>query len=183
VDAFASLRPFPVDVELTTGWVYTIPALPAADWIEAVLTAEGGALFPGLLRDGEYEAEVWQALTRGELPLEEMVSTARAALSAAAGRDWWVADRLIRSAMHDSTRANILGGMVRSGLDVTTISLAMFCDSVLSYVLQNADEGQRFQLEAELGTPPPEATEEELMGDEEEYEAEFLATVGDRGHG
>lgn len=181
-DPIASLRPAPIDVEFGE-WTYTIPQLPAVDWIEAVLTARAGSIFPALVGDQEVTREVWLALARGEASTDDLIACARAAVGAAGGRPWWEVDRLIRAATHENTRAVVLGNLARGGFDLGRVSLGMFCDAVYSYCVQNADEQQRFQLDAELRTPPPEATEDELMGDEEDYAAEFLAMVGDRGAG
>lgn len=172
MDGVASLRPCPVDVELG-GWVYTIPPLPAADWIEAVLD---GAIFPGLLRDRATERDVLSLLAQDEATTDELVEANRAALEVAAGRSWWSADRLIRSAMHEAVRPVLLGSLLGDGLSLRSLSLGAFCDAVYARAVYGLDEDKRGELDAELNLPPAEAADE--LWDDAEAEADFLAVHG-----
>lgn len=172
MDGVASLRPCPVDVELG-GWIYTIPALPAADWIEAVLE---GTIFPGLLRDRTTERDVMSLLARNEATTEELVEANRAALEVAAGRSWWSADRLIRSAMHERVRAVLLGSLFGDGLNLRSVSLGAFCDAVYARAVYTLEEDRRGELDAELNLPPAEAADE--LWDDDEAAADFLAAHG-----
>lgn len=172
MDGVASLRPCPVDVELG-GWIYTIPALPAADWIEAVLS---GAIFPGLLRDRATERDVLQLLANDGATTDELVEANRAALEVAAGYPWWTADRLVRSAMHEKVRPVLLGSLFGDGLALRSLSLGAFCDAVYARAVAGLDDEKRGELDAELNLPPAEAADE--VWDDEAAEADFLAAHG-----
>lgn len=180
MDALVSLRPVEIDVEAGE-WVWTIPALPAADWLAAVLANEAGSIFPGLL-DPDLRADVWAQVAAGRITMDDLVECARHALEAAAGRSWWSADRLVRVAMDDTVRARVVGEMAGSGLDLERISLGLFCDAIWGRMLAGVTEDMdRLRLEAELNTPPAGINPEEL--EEEDDEEEFLRHVGDRGTG
>jgi hypothetical protein len=181
VDGVASLRPYPIEVEFA-GWVYTVDALPAADWVEAILSPHGGALFPGLLRDPERERQVWRSLATGEGDSGELIEATREMVSEAAGRPWWEVDRLVRSALHVDVRAVVLGKLGMRGLDPGRISLGLFCDAVYALLIENADQGQRMRIDMELRQPPPDASPEQVI-DPEDFEREFMANLDDRGSG
>jgi len=180
-DASASLRPRAVEVELA-GWVFTIAPLPAADWVEAVQARDLAAIFPGLLRDRELENDVWTMLIEGAITREDIVSSAHSALTAAAGRDWWIAERLIAAAMGERASALVLGALVRDGFDFDRRPLGAFLDAAYSFAMEGRDEEQRLRLDMELRNPPSGVNEEEWYPDEE-AEEDFVASLGDRGAG
>lgn len=183
-DATASLRARAIEVQLG-GWVFTIEALPAADWIEAIQLGDLAAIFPGLLRDRELEGEVWTLLVEDVVTREELVAAAHAALSAAAGRPWWQAQKLVAAAMHERASAVVLGNLVRAGFDFGTRPLAAFLDAAYSFAVQDRDQQSRMRLDIELRTPPPgvDVAEIDAMFPDEEAEAEFMAALGDTGSG
>lgn len=183
-DATASLRPRAVEVQLGD-WLFVIEALPAADWIEAIQIGDLAAIFPGLLRDRELENEVWTLLVEDEVTREDLVVAAHGALSAAAGRPWWEAQRLVAAAMHERASAVVLGSLVRSGFDFGVRSLAAFLDAAYSFAVQDRNEESRMRLDIELRTPPPgvEIEEVDAMFPDDEAEAEFMAALGDTGSG
>lgn len=174
MDGVASLRPYPVEVDFG-GWSFRVEALPAADWIEAIVSPDGGALFPGLLRDSVLERDVWRIMGRGESSAAELVEAARDMVTTAGGRPWWEVDRLVRSAMHPDVRALVLGNLGMRGLDPNKISLGLFCDAVYALLVRNADDQQRMRIDMELRAVPAE------VDDGEDFEAEFLANLADRG--
>lgn len=178
-DPLASLRCRPVDVELA-GWVYRIAALPAADWIEATLAGDWGVVFPGLLRDAGLERDAWGALLRGQIGPEDVRAAAWRALTAAAGRPWWVAQRLVGAATHERQGGAVVGALVRAGFDFERQPFGAFLDAVYSFAIEGANEDQRLKLNMELNTPPPEVDADEWYSDEE-AEADFLAALGDTG--
>ena len=69
MDAVVGLRPCAVDVTLG-GVVYTVPALPAADWLAAIV-GDPGAILPGLLPYDD-QREIHRRVLRGQLDLEEV---------------------------------------------------------------------------------------------------------------
>lgn len=174
-DPIVSLRLRAVEVTLGD-WTYTIPARPAVDWIEAVLDADGLAIFPGLMDDGgEALQDVIIGLAGATIAAEEVAEVCRDALGAAAGRSWWVADRLIRSAMHPDVATVVHGRLKLSGVDLETSSLGAFCDAVYALLVENmSEEGQRERLDFQLESPPPGVDLEQAL---EGAGADFMAAL------
>jgi hypothetical protein len=164
VDALASLRPCAVDV--TVGeWVYTIPELPAAAWLEAVLAETGGSIFPGLC-DVVTRADVWREIVHGRATPDEIAECERHALEAAAGQRWWKVDRLVRSATLPEYWPLIHGDLIRHGLDPERISIGAFYNAVYALVVSRMnEESQKNKLDFDLDTPPPGVDAEEAFAD------------------
>jgi hypothetical protein len=177
-DPVAALRPFQVDIQLGE-FTYTIPEHPASTWITAAIEKDGLAIVPGLLGDDD-RCDVLHEWLLGNLDGEEIAEAARAAVGAAAGRDWWEAVRLIVSATGREQWPVISGSLVRSGVDMDKISLAAFCNAVYALAVSNASETDRQRLDADLSLPPPGVDIEELF-DEEEETAQFEADLADFG--
>jgi hypothetical protein len=175
MDALASLRPSPIQVE-AGGWRYTIPALPASTWIEAVLDTDGAAIFPGLLEREAYR-EAMADYFAGRLSGEEITEAGRACLEAAAGRSWWVADRLIRGAADKDAWPIVYGELV-GRVDLDKVSVAAFCDAVYALAVGRlTEEKARAQFDFELTNPPAGVSIEEIY-DQAEAAADFMAALG-----
>lgn len=155
-----SLKPWPVTA-WWNGQGFDIPALPAVDWITAVFD-EGRAdwlgVFPGLCGDSVRE-EVEQLILRGNLDdFDDLVSVARDALAAAAGRDWWVATALIGSV---NGAWNVIGGeYVIRGVDAGTLSLSAWLDASLHLMLRAMDPKDHAMFLSQLELPPVEVRDE-----------------------
>lgn len=151
VDPVAALRVWPVIVEVA-GQTYTIPALPAADWIEAVLSTEAPLpIVPGLLDEADQE-DVWDAISDAEVTPGEMVEINRAALEVAGGRRWWECDRLIRSS---AEFWHIVGGeLARLGIRVDQVPLAAVLNAIYVICVRNMDERERNKFDVDLRRPP-----------------------------
>lgn len=174
-DPIAALHPCAVDIQLG-GWEYTIPALSAARWIEAVLDPDGLAIVPGLLGIEDRRDVLGQWVT-GAFSPEEIAETARAALGAAAGRPWWQAAKLIYSAC-DERAWPIISGTFARGTDLDKIGIGAFCNAVWALAMRNADEQERARLEAEMSIPPAGVDLDELLDEEAEAEA-FAADLAE----
>jgi hypothetical protein len=177
----ASLRLRSVEVELG-GWVFRIDPLPAADWIEAVLTEDLAAIFPGLLRDRGLEGDVWAMLLDGTADRADLVGAGQRALADASGRSWWEAQRLVHAATEVRTKPVVFGALVRAGFDFQERSLGAFLDAVYSFAVEGATDEARLRLDTELRSPPPGVDEQDVYSDEE-AEADFLLALGDSGSG
>jgi hypothetical protein len=176
VDPVASIRPCAVEVECH-GWSYVVPALPAAAWIEAILDEDGAAIFPGLLEPEAYSL-VMADLFAGEIEGEEIRSAARATLEAAAGREWWVADRLVRGTGDRDAWAIVHGELVLQGVDLDAISIGAFCDAVYAMVVGRlTDESARAKFDMDLNVPPTDVPIEEIY-DEQQAAADFMSALG-----
>jgi hypothetical protein len=176
VDAGAALRPAPIEVQLGK-WIYTIPALPAADWIEAILDDDGGAIVPGLM-DEDTAYDVWREFLRGNIAKEELEQAWRYAVGAAAGQPWWQAARLVMSATNQGSWPTVHGRLTMRGVDLAAVSLGAFYNVVYFIGLESCkDDAERTTFEFQLTTPPPEVAAEDALA---EFDAagDFLAAMG-----
>jgi hypothetical protein len=175
MDAGAALRPAAIDVELGR-WIYTIPALSAADWIEALLDEEGGAIVPGLL-DPETRQDVWREFLKGNISKQELEDGWRAALAAVSGQPWWQAARLTMSVTAPEAWPIIHGKLTMRGVDLTQVSFGAFYNAVYYIGLQSCkDEEDRAQWEFSLTLPPPEVAPEEALASLP-VEEDFMAAM------
>lgn len=176
MDAGAALRPDVIEV--TVGqWVYSIPALPAADWIEAILSEDGGAIVPGLF-DEEDQVDVWRAFVRGQVSPEELAEAWRHALSAAVGQPWWKASRLIMSATRPDAWPSIHGRLTEKGVRLDEVSIGAFWNVVYFIGKSNCkDDQERTQFDFGLDRPPPEVKTEEVF-EEVDAAADFVSAMG-----
>src|SRR5690606_1536372 len=115
IDPTAALRCWSIDVDIAGG-TYTIPPLPAADWISAV--QDGWlAIVPGLLQDADHLDDL---IADGQLSYDDCRRAAQDALAAAAGTKWWTATRLVGWVLHE----RIAGRLALKGVDPSQVSLA-----------------------------------------------------------
>lgn len=174
MDAAASIRPCEVDVTLA-GEVFTVPALPAADWLMAIVGGPG-ALLPGLLPI-EDQRRVYHMILHGKLNPEEVNRAWRDLMAAATGRSWWSAGRLCQSASDADAWPVVHGKLLSAGIDLDTVSIGAFCNAVLFMALSGAkDDEERTSLKFELELPPPGA-EVEAWTDREQMAQDFLANL------
>lgn len=179
MDALAALRPAAIVVELGE-WEYTIPELPAADWITAVLAPDGGAIVPGLLVAPD-RAAIWRDFALGAFTAEELAAVERDALAAAAGRPWWEADKLIRSLAAPDNFPTIHGELMLRGLDLERLSLAAALNATYAMVrkLIGHDEAALARFDTQLKAIPPGVAVEELY-DQGEAADDFLAAMAEQ---
>ena len=176
-DALAALRIWALDVELG-GETFTVPALPAADWFLAILDEETPLpLIPGLM-DGEAEARITDLLLDEVITAELIVTRSRELLTAAAGRPWWEADRLIRSS---GGSWHIIGGeLTRLGVNLDEVSLAAALNAIYVVCVRTMDEKERNKFDIDLRLPPigVEGVTTEEMYDQRAAESAFMALMG-----
>ena len=159
-DPIWSLRCWPVDVQLV-GHSVQIPALPAADWL-AVLAAtplDPEDVFPGLAVDGPELVD--ELLYSGELSLDDLYRTTLEVISTVAGRPWWIALRLIASAVHNW---GVVGSkLVLGGVDAEKVSLSAWLDAVFMIIIEGTPEDQLTMFFSKLEFPPPGFEPQEEM--------------------
>jgi hypothetical protein len=175
VNAAAALRPAAVSVELGD-WEYEIPSLPATDWLEALLGGWYGVV-PGLL-SAEDEISVLRDYRTGAVSKEELLASARAAVEAASGRRWWVAERLISTATNDEFWPTIHGSLVLRGVDLDRLSLGGVLNAIYVVMVENMKEDKRHSFDAQLDAPPPQAVAAEW--DDGAAEEDFMAALGEQ---
>ena len=158
-DPVASLRPWPVTVTVA-GQSHTIPALPAAAWLE-LLMVEGTSfadIFPGLAGKGSREA-VTEAIIDGFYDSDTEQGLVLDILDLVGGRPWWVTMRLVRIA---ATSWDYLGGEVAMrGVDATKLSLAGWLDAVFHIILRSMDNKDHTKFLMQLELVPAEVAAEQ----------------------
>lgn len=175
-DALAALKIWALDVELG-GETFMVPARPAADWFIAILEEEPLPLIPGLM-DADADERIGDLLVDGVITTEDIVTRTRELLTAAAGRSWWEADRLIRSSAESW---NIIGGeLTRLGVDLSSVSLAAALNAIYVICVRTMDEKERNKFDIDLRLPPigVEGVKTEEMYDEQKASAAFAALMG-----
>jgi hypothetical protein len=174
VDAVAGLRPCEVDVTLA-GVVYTVPALPAADWLAAIV-GEPGAVLPGLLPLGD-QLEIHHRILRGQLEPKEVNQAWRDLLGAACGRSWWSAARLCMSAADAEAWPAVHGRLLTSGVDLEKVSIGALCNAIYFMIMSSSeDESERSKHQFELEMPPP-GEEATAFDDREQIADDFMAAI------
>lgn len=176
-DALAALRIWAIDVDLG-GSTFAVPPRPAVDWFLAILDEETPLpLIPGLM-DADAEERVADLLLDGKVTAEDIAKRSRELLTAAAGRPWWEADRLIRSS---GESWHIIGGeLTRLGVDLGKVSLAAALNAIYVICVRTMDEKERNKFDIDLRLPPigVEGVTTEEMYDQRAAEAAFAALMG-----
>ena len=155
-DPIWSLRIWPVTFTVA-GQDFTIPAIPASEWLELFMDNEIEApeILETLLASEDAERLrdlMWDdrfALTDlGDLLLE--------VISAVTGRPWWVALKLVATVR---TQWDFLGAeLVLQGVRADTISIAAWLDVALLTILRNIDPEKATMFTSQLEMPPPGVT-------------------------
>jgi len=99
-------------------------------------------------------------------------------LTAAAGRPWWEADRLIRSS---GASWHIIGGeLTRLGVNLGAESLAAVLNAIYVVCVRTMDEKERSKFDIDLRLPPVgvEGVTAEEMYDQRAAESAFMALMG-----
>jgi hypothetical protein len=176
-DALAALKIWHLDVDLG-GQTFRIPALPAVDWFVAILDEETPLpLIPGLMA-GDAEERIIDLLMDGAIEVKDITTRSREVLTAAAGRPWWEADRLIRSS---AGSWQVIGGeLTRLGVDLSAVSLAAALNAIYVVCVRTMDEKERTKFDIDLRMPPigVEGVTTEEMYDERAASAAFAALMG-----
>lgn len=175
MDIAAALRPCAVEVQLGDWW-YTIPELPAADWIEAIVSSEGGSIVPGLM-DEATKRDVWACFLRGEIQREELEEAWRDALAAATGHKWWSVTRLFLGATEPGTWPILHGDLLVRGVDLERVSVGAAYNAIYRIGLEGCkDEAERAKFQFDIAQSPPGVETAESY-DKSEAAANFLAAV------
>jgi hypothetical protein len=175
-DALAALRIWAIEVELG-GEVFQVPPRPASEWFVAILGEEPLPLIPGLM-DVAASDRIGELLLDDEIDVDLLVTRHRELLTIAAGRSWWEADRLIRSA---GESWHIIGGeLTRLGVDLDKVSLAAALNAIYVICVRTMDEKERNKFDIDLRLPPigVEGVTTEEMYDEKAATAAFTALMG-----
>lgn len=152
------------------GVEHTIPAYPAAVWLDVLLAEEPDltALFPGLA-GAEAEQAVEDALWDGKLTLEEYNKILQEVLTTASGHPWWFTIRL--AVIAREAWDSIGGSLALRGVDPGAIPLARWVDAAygaLRELLKPHDKEQARRSEEILHA----LLEDPGVGNVEEFDEE-----------
>lgn len=164
----SSLRPSPI-VIILAGREVTIPALPAADWLEVLMDPrfEFDDLFIELVPGGA------QLLLEDWVQPEDMEELGLAILEEVTARHWWIAMRLMGVIMD---AWDVMGPEATfHNVDPNKLSLAAWLDAMLVLLMQRIQNDQQPMFVARLELPPPG---EELPMEEFEISAEQFMAMG-----
>lgn len=179
VDPEATLRCWQVDLDIG-GHTYTVPALPARDWLLALLRLPGGLagpipdVVPGLIPDEDLADQI----ADGRVPEEECTRAARDAVEAAAGMRWWSAIKLA----HATPGSPIGGELIVQGVDAAAVSLGAYLSAAYRVATRNASEKDKGRIDSELAAPPVGLGEDAWDQDElnSQFATAMAATAGRR---
>lgn len=167
MDPVASLRPAEIDVEIGA-WVYTLPEMTAADWIEVLAAGNGWSIIPGLLPP-EDKLSVMRDYLAGAVSSQDLLDAGRRVLEAAGGRRWWEVERLVQAAIGENW-PTIHGSLVLKGVDVDRLTLGGFINAIWVMAVQACKkESERQSLEWEISKPPPGHIDEMEETGEDEF--------------
>lgn len=176
-DALAALKIWALEVELA-GETFVVPPRPAVDWFVAILDEDTPLpLIPGMMSSNA-EERITDLLLDGLLTTEDIVTRSRELLTAAAGRPWWEADRLIRSS---GASWHIIGGeLTRLGVDLGKVSLGAALNAIYVICVRTMDEKERNKFDIDLRLPPigVEGVKTEEMYDERAAQDAFMSLMG-----
>lgn len=168
-DPVWALKPWPVTVEVG-GQEFTIPAMPAADWLSVLMVPEFDPddVLPGLLPDEERD-QFEDLLFEGSFTFEESQVLAMDTVALVSARNWWVSLRLI-----DVARVawdNL--GMEMASVDAARVPLAAWIDVLYFHIVQLLKKEERTMFFLKLEQPPPGFEKSEVI--EEMTADQFLS--------
>lgn len=175
-DLAATLEPCEIDVDLAGG-TYTLPALPASDWLVVIAHGTWGDIMPGLLDPGT-SSDLDDLIADGLLDPDDIRKAAQAALAEAAGTKWWTARLLAVTAVQTRLAAHLR----LRGVDPTVVSLGCYLSAAYNAATENMDRAGRAQFDMELQRPPASVAPEEWY-DEDAAAEGFMAAMGAMGGG
>lgn len=169
-DPIWSVKPWPIIVTVG-GRDVEFPAASAADWL-SVLMAESvdlDDLVRFLATDGE-------ALLSDETIGAELYESCLSVITAASGRPWWLAMRLINVA---KANWNTVGAeMLYRGFFPGDVSLSAWLDVLLVVIIKMMDPSKVTMFTMQLEQPPPEFIDEESQEQEMEMDRNQFLSLG-----
>lgn len=154
---------------------WTIPPVPAADWIDAITTGGWSAIVPGMIAEDTGELE--DSMLMGDIDESEILTVAREALESATGVRWWIAQRLI----HGIADWEHLGGeMLSRGVRFDTEPLSVVLIIAWRTISRNLDENKLAELTMKLEMPPTDSGIDLEEMDNEEANADAFAQLAQR---
>lgn len=158
-DPIASLAPFAVTVDLYER-EFTIPALPALDWLKVLLEESPNLwnIVPGMLPEQD-RVLVEDAVALGQISYQELLDVSHDVIAVTTGRDYWFVLRLC--AIVRASWDTVGGSIARLQLDARVLSLSAWIDAVFHVCCEmigssGKDAKQKLvSFVSELEAPPP----------------------------
>lgn len=154
-----SIKAAPITVTVA-GAPYVVEPADAGAWITAIVGDPLAGVVPRML-DPVGRAEVLSRMLTGEVSNADLVEARNSALSAATGRDWWVAVRLIGAV--DTQSGELYGRLLLAGIH-PGLTIAAWCSSLYAMIMDGRDEKGRVKIEFDLHHPPSGVDPQEATG-------------------
>ncbi len=175
VDPAASMRCWAVEVELA-GHVFTIPAMPAADWWPLLL-AQDTSTFLDALMSTKKDVDLDLALLDGTLTGEEVRDVHMDTIEEAAGRSFHAA--VVLAAAADAAWPMVSGHLATRGFRWDVMPLGAALDAVYLTMINGLDEEARKKFEAFLDNEAMTTPKSRRRGpDRERVRSEFEQFAG-----
>lgn len=154
-DRLAALGPFPIEDIVVGGVVHRIPAYAADRWLEilAVDTPDFWKIVPGLLKP-DAEDLVVEEMIHDRMSRDDIIDLSRELITIAAGRPWWIAQRLIDTSVSPELGDLTWGMFALRGIDPNHISLARWLDAVYGFYAGRMNPEGKQKFDVELNMPP-----------------------------
>jgi hypothetical protein len=173
-NAVASLRPFDAEINVAGEWI-TVPAAPAADWLELLMgNIELFAIFPGLC-DEEDQEYVESCLRSGAVSVFDIENATLDLIETVSGRPWWIALRIIQ--LYESAWGIVGAYLIQQGIDTTRISLAAWLDVAWPTLFMHLPDDKWSMFAAQIEAPPPEEAQRSSIETVEMSQDTFTALM------
>lgn len=155
-DLVASLQPWSIEDIWIDDQVYSIPAMPASQWLWILLEPSVSlfAIIPGLLVPDARE-HVEGLILDGVYSHEDLEDLAWEVVSIAAGRPWWTVLYLLVNAKHTGNLETVQGELALHGVDAAKMSLSSWLSAVYMIFARGMDQQKRQQFDLSLARPMP----------------------------
>lgn len=144
-----AIHHWPIDVDIGNH-TYTIPAMPACDWIPILLSDDPGMDLLDLI---DPDDTVMAAMICGEIDAVAVTETFLEVITLASGRPWWVTLRLLYAAQ--GAWDTIGGALTLKGVHAASLPLQAWMDALLATVMAHTDPKDQTSMLAKLKAPPP----------------------------
>lgn len=169
-----SFAPVAIDI-LFAGERFTIPAHPAATWLQILTdeTIDALNIFPGLLDPVDQE-RFDELVFGGGLAVDEFKETIYEIIAEVSGHTWWWTIHLL-SLLRGPNSTQWLGEMVR--FDANNMSLGAWVNALYALLVKHQKEEDRMRLDMELEMPPPGVELEISEADQKATEQAFFSMM------
>lgn len=130
---------------------YHIRAAPASVWLEAWAAHGATGVMRAMVHDKAEQYRYYRALSKGEISLVDAHEASRRLFAAAAGCEWWIADRL---ALQSVVWPGVGGELYMNGMRPGDVPLAVWLATAYRIIVLSTKAEDRAALEGSLELPP-----------------------------